>query len=180
MVERTDERPVLLVVPDRTEETLLGIIRTNIPPRNIINSRDDDGNVIENVLNDHEVEFERHRKHFSDLWGGFLISKCHDIRWPERILIDINHDGDYVSTERDYNLSLNPTSKIAVTSPFLPFCPVDMLFDEIFSGRRMEISPVLLQISTGELLNSDHFQCRTNDIFDFYKLISLCSNFVGS
>ncbi|KII72804.1 putative transposase-like protein [Thelohanellus kitauei] len=123
-VERTEEHRVFLVeVPDRTEATLLGIIRTyvlplsiimtdcfrsyhnfnefythltvnhsntfkdpetgahtnciegtwntikyQIPPRNRTNSLDDDGHVVENVLNDHLGEFEWRRKHSSDLW----------------------------------------------------------------------------------------------------------------
>ncbi|KII66902.1 hypothetical protein RF11_08107 [Thelohanellus kitauei] len=43
-----------------------------IPPENRTNSLDNDGNVVENVLNDHLGEFKWCQKHSSDLWGGFL------------------------------------------------------------------------------------------------------------
>ncbi|KII61508.1 hypothetical protein RF11_12924 [Thelohanellus kitauei] len=109
-------------IPDRTEATLLGIIRTHvlpgsiimtdcfrsyhnlsqfythltdpetgaltnciegtwdalkyqIPPQNRTNSLNDDGQMVENVLNDNLGEFELRRKHSYDLWAGFLSAQ---------------------------------------------------------------------------------------------------------
>ncbi|KII65334.1 hypothetical protein RF11_02754 [Thelohanellus kitauei] len=135
-VKRTEERRVFLVIPHRTEATVMGIIRTpvlpgstimidcfisyhnlnrfytrltvnhnetfkhpetgahtnsiegtwgalkyHIPQRNITNSLDENGNVIENVLNDHFGEFEWRRKHSSDLRGRF-ISSLREVIYP--------------------------------------------------------------------------------------------------
>ncbi|KII63365.1 hypothetical protein RF11_05762 [Thelohanellus kitauei] len=98
-VERTEERRVFLVVPDRTEATLLGIIRTHqhfqnpeigtrtnskeavwnalkyqISPRNRAHFLDSDGTVVENLQNNNFGWLVCRRKHSSGQCGVFLTA----------------------------------------------------------------------------------------------------------